>query len=284
MRQAVLTDWQLLTGRHEPPPEQRPLRAGRLTMVFESGDLRCIKLGGREVIRRVCAAVRDRNWGTVPSEISDLKFEISEESFRIGYTSTHRQKEIYFVWQAEITGDAEGTIRFTFDGEAKTTFERNRIGFCVLHPIRDCAGAKCRARYLNGTEKELAFPEIIAPEQPVRWLHDLSGLAHEVEPDVWAELRFEGDAFETEDQRNWIDASFKTFCTPLRVPYPLEIKAGTRVRQSVTLRLFEPQSGDPRDRAAHFNVQLPVVVLCPAVESPVDQDDAPGFVADGRRR
>lgn len=112
----------------------------------------------------------------------------------------------------------------------------------MLHPIRECAGAKCRALYLNGTEKELAFPEIIAPEQPVRGLHDLSGLAHEVEPGVWAELRFEGDAFEMEDQRNWIDASFKTFCTPLRVPYPLEIKAGTRLQQSVTLRLVAQTS------------------------------------------
>ena len=30
-----------------------------------------------------------------------------------------------------------------------------------------------------------------------------------------AELAFEGDIFEMEDQRNWTDASFKTYCTPL---------------------------------------------------------------------
>lgn len=237
-----LTQWQLLTGRNEPPPEQRPLRAGPLTMVFESGDLRYLKLGGREVIRRMYAAVRDQNWGTAPGEISDLKFESAKECFRITYTSTHRQNNVHFVWQAEIIGQPDGTIRFNFDGTAKSTFLRNRIGFCVLHPIRECAGAKCRALYLNGTDKEMAFPEIIALEQPVRWLHDLSGLAHEIEPGVWAELRFEGDAFEMEDQRNWIDASFKTFCTPLRVPYPLEIKTGTRVRQNMTLRLLAPAS------------------------------------------
>ena len=59
MIQTRLTEWQLLTGRDEAPPEQHLLQAGPLTMVFESGDLRYLKLGGREVIRRIYAAVRD---------------------------------------------------------------------------------------------------------------------------------------------------------------------------------------------------------------------------------
>jgi hypothetical protein len=31
--------------------------------------------------------------------------------------------------------------------------------------------------------------------------------------------------------------SFKTFCTPLRLPYPVQIEQGTKLSQSVTLRL-----------------------------------------------
>ncbi len=213
------------------------LHAGSLDLCFDAGDLRYIKFRGLEVIRRIYAAVRDQNWGTVPSQISDLKSEVSVDSFRIRYTSTHRQGDIHFVWQAEIAGGQDGTIRFTFDGEAKSTFLRNRIGFCVLHPIRECAGAKCRARYVDGREKEITFPDTIAAEQPVTDLYDLAGLSHEVEPGVWAELEFAGDVFEMEDQRNWIDASFKTYCTPLRVPFPVEVKVGTRVRQSVTLQI-----------------------------------------------
>lgn len=213
------------------------LRAGPLSVRLDIGDLRYIKLGDREVIRRIYAAVRDRNWCTVPSQISNLKSEILDTSFRISYTSTHRQNEVHFVWEAEIAGASDGSILFTFDGEAKSTFLRNRIGFCVLHPIRECAGAKCRARYTDGREKELIFPDIIAGEQPVAELRDLAGLAHEIEPGVWAELKFAGDVFEMEDQRNWIDASFKTYCTPLRMPFPAEVKAGTMIRQSVLLRL-----------------------------------------------
>lgn len=214
------------------------LRAGLLTLCFDAGDLRYLKLGEREVIRRIYGALRDRHWDTVPATISHLESQISDSLFRITYTSTHRRKEIHFVWQAELVGEPDGSIRFTFDGEAKSSFLRNRIGLCVLHPIRECAGARCRAFYVDGTEKELAFPEIIAAEQPVKGLHDLAGLAHEIDPGVWARLGFAGDVFETEDQRNWIDASFKTYGTPLSQPFPVEITAGTRVRQEVRLDLL----------------------------------------------
>ena len=50
-------------------------------------------------------------------------------------------------------------------------------------------------------------------------------------------LLFEGDLFEMEDQRNWTDASFKTYCTPqsarlsVRRPWPVE-----RFSQKVTIR------------------------------------------------
>lgn len=219
------------------PTKPSLLRAGPLDVLWSAGDLRYIRMGGREVIRRLYAAVRDRDWGTVPGVISDLEPEVLEESFRIRYTSTHRQGSIHFVWNAEITGEADGTIRFAFDGEAKSTFLRNRIGCCVLHPIRECAGVGCRAIHTDGTEQSLAFPDTIAAEQPVSGLHDLAGLQHEIAPGLRAELQFEGDAFEMEDQRNWIDASFKTYGTPLRLPFPVEIAAGTRVRQQVTLRI-----------------------------------------------
>lgn len=227
----------LAHGSAEPLPERRTLRAGPLALIFEAGDVRYVKLGEREVIRRIYGAVRDHNWGTVPADISDLRFATSDLEFRVSYTATHRQGDLHFVWQAEVSGQADGSIRFSFDGEAMSTFLRNRIGLCVLHPLRECAGARCRAKNRDGSSRELMFPRIIAERQPVPGFHDLAGLAHEMEPGLWAELHFEGDTFETEDQRNWIDASFKTYGTPLSLPRPVEVTAGTRVRQSVTLRL-----------------------------------------------
>jgi len=219
-----------------PTNKWKELCAGPLRMRFDNGDLRYIRWGECEILRRVYIALRDRNWNTIPAEISNLNLEIGESSFHVSYDAAHREREIDFVWRGEITGDAAGTIRFTFDGEARSTFLRNRIGFCVLHPA-ELAGQPCRARYANGSEYATAFPELVAAEQPVRAIHDLSGISHEITPGLWAEVSFSGDLFEMEDQRNWIDASFKTFCTPLRLPFPLEIAAGTRITQSIELRL-----------------------------------------------
>jgi D-apionolactonase len=39
------------------------LRAGPLEMLLEPGGLRYVRLGEREVLRRVYVGVRDPNWG-----------------------------------------------------------------------------------------------------------------------------------------------------------------------------------------------------------------------------
>jgi hypothetical protein len=49
-----------------------------------------------------------------------------------------------------------------------------------------------------------------------------------------------------EDQRNWTDASFKSYGTPLELPHPVEISEGTRVKQSVSVRLATAAPRSPR--------------------------------------
>ena len=62
----------LCYGTDEPLPERVPLRAGPLSLIWEGGDLRTIKVGGREVLRRIYVATRDRNWGTVSNVMSNV--------------------------------------------------------------------------------------------------------------------------------------------------------------------------------------------------------------------
>ena len=88
---------------------------------------------------------------------------------------------------------------------------------------------------MDGRREETHFPRLVSPHQPFL---DVRALSHEVAPGVEAEVRMDGDTFETEDQRNWSDASFKTYCTPLARPDPADIGEGTAVRQWVSLRLF----------------------------------------------
>lgn len=224
----------LYYGEERPLPKRHILRAGPLTAVYEDGDLRYIRLGTEEILRRVYVAVRDRNWDTIPAELSNLQMEISDTAFEITYDAEHKRDDIHFLWKGTITGEPDGTIRFEMDGEARSTFLRNRIGFCVLHPMAECAGEPCMVQHVDGTTTESHFPRDISPHQPFK---NMRAITHEVAPGVEAEVVFEGDTFEMEDQRNWTDASYKTYCTPLELPFPVEVRAGTEIAQRVTLKL-----------------------------------------------
>ncbi|MBK9123493.1 MAG: hypothetical protein IPM16_10310 [Chloroflexi bacterium] len=224
----------IFDGSGKPAPDRLLLRAGQLTLQYEAGMVRYVRLGTIEVLRAIYAAVRDRNWGTVPGELRDVQLEQFTDSFRLSFVSDHQQGTVHFRWSGVITGTADSTLTFEFDGEALTAFQRNRIGFCVLHPM-DLAGVPLTIEHTDGSLTESVFPRDIAPHQP---FFDIRAITHHVAPGLRAETRMEGDAFEMEDQRNWIDASFKTYCTPLGLPFPVALEAGTRVRQSVTLRMI----------------------------------------------
>jgi D-apionolactonase len=227
----------LLHGDDAALPEQKPLSAGPLTLIFEAGDLRYIALGRRELVRRIYGAVRDRHWGTVPGRLTDLVLWTGNDQFRVSYTSEHREGDVDFAWRADLEGRPDGTITFGFAGEARSTFARNRIGLCVLHPMHECAGLAATVRRSDGTQVEARFPELVASEQPVEELSGFGSVTYEAARDVRVQIAFEGEVFETEDQRNWIDASFKTYGTPLSLPRPVTIAKGTRVEQRVTVRL-----------------------------------------------
>ena len=64
------------------------LTAGQLKMLFvpHQAFLRYVRLGDHEIIRGIYAAVRDRNWNTVPPRIWNLKIESGENTFHITAT------------------------------------------------------------------------------------------------------------------------------------------------------------------------------------------------------
>lgn len=224
-------------GRPEPPAPTRNLRAGPLLLTFEdtTGWVRRVRLGEREVVRAIYGAVRDQNWGTVEPCISHLVIEeIGPGAFQLSFTAECRQGDVDFVWRGTLTGAADGTLTYTFDGEARTAFSRNRIGLCVLHPDRECAGQPVVIEHTDGSVEKSVFPERIAPHPP---FFEIRAVRHNVLPGLDAEVGFAGETFETEDQRNWTDGSFKTYGTPLALPFPVEVEVGARVRQTVTLTL-----------------------------------------------
>jgi D-apionolactonase len=163
-----------------------------------------------------------------------LKSTIQFDSFHIEFDCVHQRGEIDFRWHGTIVGTATGEISCEMAGEAHSDFLCNRLGFCVLHPIDECAGQPCEVLHTDGTIEQSLFPRDIAPHQPFL---DVRALTHGVLPGVRATVRMEGEIFETEDQRNWTDWSFKTYGTPLSLPFPVLVKKGERIGQRVTLRL-----------------------------------------------
>jgi hypothetical protein len=232
-------------GRDEPPPERIALRAGPLTAVFEDGDLRYVRLGDREIVRRVYVAVRDPNWNTILGRRSDVQVERGERSFRITYASRHVADPIVFAWRAFIEGAPDGTISFAMDGAAEREFRYCRIGFCILHPAAATQGRAYRAETPGG-EVRGVFPRLIEPqriengvEQPL--VPACSRLAIDLGGGIKVDCAFEGDLFEVEDQRNWTDASFKTYCTPLALGCAQRAVPGRAFRQRVVIRVDAPE-------------------------------------------
>lgn len=231
----MLTKAFLHAGSETPRP--LVLRAGPLSLLFEpqTAFLRHIRLGDHEVVRAIYAAIRDHNWATILPRITVREQDIRADSFRLAFDCECRRGSVDYFWKGTITGDAQGRIVFAFDGEARSEFQRNRIGICVLHPIAECSGRSVTVGHTGGTSEEGAFPREISPHQP---FFDIQSVAYDVaNTGIRAQLEMTGDVFEMEDQRNWSDASFKTYCTPQARPKPHPVKSGDRVSQSVTLSL-----------------------------------------------
>ncbi|HEY1944947.1 MAG TPA: hypothetical protein VGH40_22765 [Roseiarcus sp.] len=265
-----------LYGTDQPVTPPRVLRAGALSAEFEAGNLRYIRFGGVEMIRAVSYIVRDKNWGTYNPGISDLRIEENADGFSVAYSAVAKDEAQEFAYSAEIVGRPDGTLRFAARGRAITDFLTNRTGFVVLHPIENVSGKPARVTEVTGESFDTQFPDLIDPVQPMM---NLRAIRHEFATGNTVECRMEGDTFEMEDQRNWTDASYKTYVRPLALPWPYTLAKGTELDQSVTLTASGPApvraggDGAIRLRVGEARGKVPALGLG------LDPDDAAGALA-----
>jgi hypothetical protein len=265
------------TGRSVEDPAEINLVAGKLKMIFRDGALRYISAGHNELIRMIYAAVRGKNWITVKPLISDEKFDIKSDSFRIKYTSRYISEEIDFTAWFEVEGNQDNSLSLSMNGIANRTFLKNRIGFCILHPIENYAGIPCNIEHNDGTSEQSFFPKEINPHQIFRDIRSMNWQVNKVN----CRIDFEGDIFETEDQRNWTDGSYKTYSTPLSKPFPVLLQKGTRIYQRVKFRT----EGSFKIPVSHFDktsvrlftgklIKLPSVGICQSdSSSPLNRNE-----------
>ncbi|MBN8994245.1 MAG: hypothetical protein J0H94_03395 [Rhizobiales bacterium] len=221
-----------LFGTEEKVEPPVVLTAGKLTAELEAGNLRYIRFDGVELLRAVSYIVRDRNWGTYNPVISNLEVEEKPDGFRVTYDAVAKDATQEFRYAAEIEGTSAGRLVFRGRGTAVTDFITNRTGFVVLHPVEGVAGHPAGIEHVDGRIVETSFPDIIDPVQPMM---ELRAITHEAAPGISVTCRMDGDTFEMEDQRNWLDASYKTYVRPLALPWPYTLAKGTELTQSVTV-------------------------------------------------
>ncbi|MFO0994521.1 MAG: hypothetical protein U1E67_21615 [Hyphomicrobiales bacterium] len=212
----------------------RLLQAGAISAMLDNGALRYIKLGDAEVLRAIAFLVRDENWGTFTPKLTNLKVSKSKSGFKVTYDATCGDAKAELAYHADIACSADGVLKFAVSATPKADFKTNRTGFIVLHPLKGVAGKPVTIEHVDGKKDRDKFPATINPVQPFL---NVRAMTHSPMPGVNAEVRFEGDTFETEDHRNWTDASFKTYVRPLALPWPYVLPKGETFTQSVTLTL-----------------------------------------------
>ena len=251
-----------------------PWRSGRWSLELRDDEFADIAYDGHVVLRSARAVVRDRNWDTAGLIVD--RVDGSDLALTLHVHSTGLGADLSGIVRAEVRGP--GRLRVLTDLESRTEFATNRTGLVVLHPP-ELAGAGLHVRHADGTVAHSRFPERISPHQPALDIAGLSWSHEGLEVDV----RFTGDVFEMEDQRNWTDASYKTYSRPLALPFPYTLAAGERVVQAVDIDVSgTPAAADP-DPVARIRLEEGPPLPAIGVSASTAPDPAPAdrWPADG---
>jgi hypothetical protein len=248
------TTFELQHGRDVAPDVAVALTAGPVSALLDGADLRSVRMGDVELAQRVYVAVRDEVWNTIPATLSDVSVDAGADHFTVSFSARHRYAGIDLTWRGLITGTADGTVSYELDGVAGAGFRYAKIGFNVHHALDRSVG---RPFHAHGPDGDLdgVLPALIDPQRLINGT--LTGmfapydqLTMSPSDDVRADFEFEGDLFEMQDHRNWTDANYKSYGTPLAVPWPMDAVPGQTFHQKVTIRAsgprHEPELSAPR--------------------------------------
>ena len=236
------------------------LEVGDLSLRLVGSDVRTATWRGTELLQRAYYAVRDAPWNTVPGVIEKRSIDRRPDGFTALIRQRHRFADIDLWCDLAISGDPDGKLVIGATTAAESSFSYSKIGLNLHHGLHTYRGASGRARTLDGWTTFRLGDEI--EPQLIRDGTLTAMFAHfdvlEVDlPGVTASFAFAGDRFEMQDHRNWCDANWKTYGTPLEYGFPMDCTAGQRFEQTVTISVREtavpaPLSSSARAVGAEF--------------------------------
>ncbi len=207
---------------------------GSVSLLIGGDGLRGLCVGETEVVRGLSYPVRAADWSTLATVVLDEQFE--QSAGRVSRVTRFQAIDGSFAGRFEVWIDADpphATATATVEIAALRKLAVNRAGFALLHPLAGVTETALTVRHPDGRQSQIAFPKHISPGKTAK---DIAGLAHLVGP-VEVDIAFDGEVFEMEDQRNWSDASFKTYCRPLSAPKPFIMEPGVPLRQTVIIHM-----------------------------------------------
>jgi hypothetical protein len=220
--------------------------AGAWSLKLRDDELAEISYNGQLILRSVRALIRDQDWNT-PSIIVDevnqtenqLAVKISSSGFGAMFTGTVKFSVVADVAEIEMSLISN------------SDYLANRIGLNLLHPPA-LAGTKLNVLHSNRETEQSVFPVKISPNQPVM---DIAGLGWR-QGDLKVNLSLSGDVFEMEDQRNWTDASYKTYSRPLSLPFPYPVASGETISQKLLMVVIQDAEAEQPKPSSNTRVVL----------------------------
>lgn len=220
-------------------PDHQELGAGalRADYDYDDGDLKNIRYGDLPVLDRLYVRIRAANWATEPMRSRLVTAERSRLISHLRWggadpwatgTLTVRASPAELHAAVEIEFRAQATIQ--------------RAGLNLHHPLDSTVGRPLR--WGNGDLSHAGeFPLTIYPQYAdgsgyLPMIGPFDQLAVQADAQTELVFTFAGARFETEDQRNWTDASFKTYGPPVDGLRPRRLEAGSRVAQHVLVRIL----------------------------------------------
>ena len=186
--------------------EPKILTVGPLSMDFQDGELRYLRAGREELLRRVYFSVRDEAWGTVIPDIVGLKIDQRPDGFTVSYQGRCQTGTLDFSYSVMIDGFFPGDVTIRTSGRLLMPSQARRFGLCAHMGARAVCGRPFAA--VSGSPRESVFPDMI---DQVILAEYLPGLSYTTASGAVVQVTIHGGQFGLEDQRHFGDSSFKLF-------------------------------------------------------------------------
>lgn len=235
------SDLENIYGTSEPAEALSPRECGSMTFLVVEALTGSIGWGGVEVLRGIDYPIRDKDWGTLPTRTVRSERTSSGKFFR--WERDFTTEDISIAGRCEVVASLSGEMTLWLRMEIKRDLELCRTGFVLLHPIRGLAGKPMTVRRSTREALEERFPDLISASQPAIGFVELRYVIDGVSVIVDTS----GQPFEMEDQRNWSDASYKSYAQTFGFPHAYKVNAGEVVEHRLILTVsgggVRPQSG-----------------------------------------